>query len=907
MTGLRGWRLFRLVIATFLGWAVFVGGTIVLSPATAEAQGLSCDANGDGDFDGSYTTEQSNGNDDLADAYHDDLVERLSQDGPLTQTQEDNLRLDQPDAGYRIELRVCVETDPDTGEILRIPHQALGEAIADEAGQWHAAALAQAQDNLALHQPGWNSAPHRDEIQFVGLETWLWTAEHHWDNPVVSTATVGEVTVTVNATPARSVWQFSDLAQPVICGQGTEWNEGLVGTAAPCGRHWEHTTSIGPISVEVFLEYDLAWDSNLSGSSFDAPTGEATGPNAGEFQLNVGEVQTIGTEGAELLAPTDRDVSTDAVEGTPPPEPPEQEESGCDTLDIICHGTNAGGAIIDAGGATIDLIEDGADATTDFVVDTAVDIAEAAEDAFFTSINFAGDVAVTFAETAVDGFVLVGEVTVDGVVFIVEELIPEEALILIESVISAIQGCSRVAQDAIGGVVGLIEQGGQLLSDPSGFLEEKWTVVTELQTAIEEDPEAFFLEFGESVIADALYLDLYEQGEDDPQKYVEWAAAIACDLAVSVLTGGGAFFAKLTARYAGGLDEFVDIIQTFNRRDRNNDNDRTDNDGSDNDPNNNPNVCRATSSFLTGTQVLLSDGTHRNIEDIRPGNTVVAYNTETEQWSDREVTDQWSYLDTDQIADITLTDGSQVSATDHHLFWTTNSPNSGGEWIEAEHLQPGDLLLTPEGVTTVDHINIWDSNPTLVWELTVDIDHTFTVAAGNNDVLVHNQDRLCRRDFDDLDPETRRLINENWPPPPLLKDNDSAFNDWWDELTPDELDAILTSNDHFDSLGARIRQPGGLHEWCLVCQQRRIKDLGISMSQIRDFRTATEALDWVVPDDFPDGGLPGSRGNLGSTRFHNELRDIVESASTVEDLLMDIDRLADRWSVDDLPDWPEPR
>ena len=151
MAGLGGWRLFRLVIATFLGWAVFVGGTIVLSPATAEAQGLSCDANGDGDFDGSYTTEQSNGNDDLADAYHDDLVERLSQDGPLTQTQEDNLRLDQPDAGYRIELRVCNETDPDTGEILRIPHQALGEAIADEAGQWHAAALAQAQDLSLIH------------------------------------------------------------------------------------------------------------------------------------------------------------------------------------------------------------------------------------------------------------------------------------------------------------------------------------------------------------------------------------------------------------------------------------------------------------------------------------------------------------------------------------------------------------------------------------------------------------------------------------------------------------------------------------------------------------------------------------------------------------------------------------
>ena len=101
-------------------------------------------------------------------------------------------------------------------------------------------------------------------------------------------------------------------------------------------------------------------------------------------------------------------------------------------------------------------------------------------------------------------------------------------------------------------------------------------------------------------------------------------------------------------------------------------------------------------------------------------------------------------MDTDQIADITLTDGSSVSATDHHLFWVTGN----GEWIEAEHLQPGDILLTPDGVATVDNINIWNSNPTLVWELTVQTDHTFTVAAGNNDVLVHNQNQTCHTDGD---------------------------------------------------------------------------------------------------------------------------------------------------------------
>ena len=132
-------------------------------------------------------------------------------------------------------------------------------------------------------------------------------------------------------------------------------------------------------------------------------------------------------------------------------------------------------------------------------------------------------------------------------------------------------------------------------------------------------------------------------------------------------------------------------------------------------------------------------------------------------------------MDTDQIADITLTDGSSVSATDHHLFWVTGN----GEWIEAEHLQPGDILLTPDGVATVDNINIWDSNPTLVWELTVDTDHTFTVAAGNNDVLVHNCDRdtawegydgdLTRAEFDARFNELDGLVPDDLPEGVIVK------------------------------------------------------------------------------------------------------------------------------------------
>ena len=143
----------------------------------------------------------------------------------------------------------------------------------------------------------------------------------------------------------------------------------------------------------------------------------------------------------------------------------------------------------------------------------------------------------------------------------------------------------------------------------------------------------------------------------------------------------------------------------------------------------------------------MANGHHKHIDQITPGDMVLAYNTDTQQWSNREVINQWSYLDTDQMATLTLTDGSQVSATDHHPFWVADSD----AWVDAEDLQPGDNLLTPGGVTTVAEIDLWDSNPTLVWELTVATDHTFTVAAGEHDLLVHNN--VCGLDLK-VDPNT---------------------------------------------------------------------------------------------------------------------------------------------------------
>jgi hypothetical protein len=86
------------------------------------------------------------------------------------------------------------------------------------------------------------------------------------------------------------------------------------------------------------------------------------------------------------------------------------------------------------------------------------------------------------------------------------------------------------------------------------------------------------------------------------------------------------------------------------------------------------------------------------------------------------------------MATLTVAGGGQVTATDDHRFWVADS----GAWVGAGQVQPGDQLLTPDGVTTVAAVAVSPPAETLVWELDIATDDTFAVGAGSADVLVHN-------------------------------------------------------------------------------------------------------------------------------------------------------------------------
>ncbi len=272
---------------------------------------------------------------------------------------------------------------------------------------------------------------------------------------------------------------------------------------------------------------------------------------------------------------------------------------------------------------------------------------------------------------------------------------------VVDAIKQAVEGCWSAFVDRIGALLEAINTLIAIAKDPSGELQAMVDNLVLLYEEATADPEAFAVDLLEQVGNRDLY---------DREGAAAWAGYMICDIAIDLLSGGSKFAAVM------------DDINDWSRRKRN------DRDG--------PRVC-SLNSFPAGTSVLAADGSPIPIQDVGPGQLLLTFNTSTGAWSPNVVLDQWSALHTDPMVTITLADGSAVSSTDDHRYWVS----SDGQWVEADDLEPGDLLLTPDGVSVVHSTEVHDPVPTQVWELDTAVDDTFAVLAGTSAVLVHNADR----------------------------------------------------------------------------------------------------------------------------------------------------------------------
>jgi hypothetical protein len=145
----------------------------------------------------------------------------------------------------------------------------------------------------------------------------------------------------------------------------------------------------------------------------------------------------------------------------------------------------------------------------------------------------------------------------------------------------------------------------------------------------------------------------------------------------------------------------------------------------------------AGNQLRSDTEVVMADGSRKSISELEVGDEVIATDPETGLTGVRAVTAVHSNLDL-ELADLTVVDAdgdvSVIHTTQHHPFWSV----ADGKWTDVVDLDEGDRLRSVDGsLLTVVGLRAFTGQHWM-WDLTIDDIHTYFVAAGSEDVLVHN-------------------------------------------------------------------------------------------------------------------------------------------------------------------------
>ncbi|RJQ70247.1 RHS repeat protein [Pseudonocardiaceae bacterium YIM PH 21723] len=149
-------------------------------------------------------------------------------------------------------------------------------------------------------------------------------------------------------------------------------------------------------------------------------------------------------------------------------------------------------------------------------------------------------------------------------------------------------------------------------------------------------------------------------------------------------------------------------------------------------------ACVLDNSFVPVTLVLMADGSHKAISEIKPGDKVQATDPETGKSEAREVVAAIVGEGERSMVDISVdTQGAEtgtIVATQGHPIWVENRK----AWVKAGELTSGDQVRTPSGeLLSVLSVKAYTA-VLKVHNLTIDQTHTFSVQAAGKDIITHN-------------------------------------------------------------------------------------------------------------------------------------------------------------------------
>ncbi|MGI5186696.1 polymorphic toxin-type HINT domain-containing protein [Promicromonospora sp. CA-289599] len=141
-------------------------------------------------------------------------------------------------------------------------------------------------------------------------------------------------------------------------------------------------------------------------------------------------------------------------------------------------------------------------------------------------------------------------------------------------------------------------------------------------------------------------------------------------------------------------------------------------------------------SFAGSTPVLMADGTHQPIRDVRPGDYVHATDPVSGVNGPRRVID--TFVHPDMLVDLRLASGARITTTADHPFWSSTDRT----FEDAKDLALGEKVLSADGTElAVGGLDTGAVREGAAYNLAVLDLHTYHV--GDAEVLVHNSGCLA--------------------------------------------------------------------------------------------------------------------------------------------------------------------
>jgi RHS repeat-associated protein len=249
-------------------------------------------------------------------------------------------------------------------------------------------------------------------------------------------------------------------------------------------------------------------------------------------------------------------------------------------------------------------------------------------------------------------------------------------------------------------------------------------------------------------------------------------------------------------------------------------------------------------SFTAGTQVAMANGTTKNIQDIHPGDTVLATDPQTGATQPETVLALITTTTDHDFTQLTLaTTGNgpnappaaqstnnhsaaahtatiasaTITTTWHHPFWNATTH----QWTNASQLTPHTQLrqlnsTTATATATVTGVRNYHATAT-TYDLTIANLHTYYVEAGDTPVLVHNCDVVghpsaCTCDTGGVPKVRNGALAGGEHPKTGVPFDDNGFPDFSDWRHPDVPDVQIELSGSRGTDFARANREAGLSE-----------------------------------------------------------------------------------------------